>query len=384
MPRICVRGGRFVEKQSGKEFRPRGFNYIRLRPRWHGTFSPKRYDPSRAEAMFADLEQHGFNIVRVFIDHAAGEGVVASREATELSPEFMANFFDFLERARRHRIYVVPALIHLPRCKRYNNIAGKPPTNIAGMNLLYLHQGHIDAKARYVADFVAAIKKHAPGLLTTVFAYELDNETHLHATAPPFSFTSGSVTTANGKTYDLSAEPDLQRMADENVNRWADLCVEAVARVEPEAMVSTNVFTFAAVGRGGPGRLRRDRTKDRRFPARPLALANTKLSYLDIHFYPFNDQTLGRDLASIEFDQLKAACEQRGKPLIMGEFGAFRGAYKTLAGAVAAMRRHLRRVYDLGFAGYMYWTYDCDEQEHLWNAKSGSGEIFKTLAKMHN
>jgi len=383
MPRIAVRHGRFVASPGGQEFRPRGFNYIRLRPTWHGTFSPKRYDAARADAMLADLERRAFNVVRVFIDHATGEGVVASPEAAELSPEFLANLVDFLRRARAHRIHVVPSLIHLPQCKRYRDLIGTPPADVAGTNLPYLHQGHIDAKARYAADFVAAIKSHDPSLLTTVFAYELDNETHLAATSPPFSLTSGTVTPANGKTYDTSSDDDLQRMADENVARWADACVDAIRHVDPQAMVSTNVFTFAAVGRSGPGRLRRDTTNDPRFPARPLALVGTRLSYLDIHFYPFDERTLDRDLASIEFPELRAACEKAGKPLIMGEFGAFKRHHKTLPDAAAAMTRHLRRIHALGFLGYLYWTYDCDEQEALWNARSGHGEILDALTQIH-
>jgi len=382
MPRIAARDGRFVERETGREFRPRGFNYIRLRPAWHGTFSPARYEAARAEAMLADLQARGFNTVRVFIDHAAGEGVVASADAAELSPKFMANFFDFLARAARHRIYVVPALIHLPQCKRYSEIAGKAPARIGGTNVFYLHQGHIEAKARYAADFAAAVQAHDPALLPAIFAYELDNETHLQATAPPFSLASGTATPADGKTYDLASEAVLQQMADANVSRWADACRQAIRQVDPEALVSTNVFTFRAVGRSGPGRLRRDQSKDPRFPARPLALAETSLDYLDIHFYPFDDHTLDRDLESIEFEALKAACAKAGKPLVMGEFGAFKSPYKTLPDAAAAMQRHLRRVHRLGFVGFLYWTYDTDEQDFLWNAKSGSGEILEALAEV--
>ena len=382
LPRIAVRGGRFVERDSGREFRPRGVNYIRLRPTWHGTFSPARYDGARAEAMLADLAGRGLNAVRVFIDHQAGEGVVASADAVELSAKFMANFLDFLARARGHRIYVVPALIHLPPSKRYRDIAGKAPAGIGGVNALYLHQGHVDAKARYAADFAAAIKAHDPSLLTTVLAYELDNETHLGANAPPFSLTSGTLTPADGETYDLASEADLQRMADSCVNRWADACRRAVREVDPEAMVSTNVFTFRAVGRSGPGRLRHDTTKDARFPARPLALAASSLDYLDVHFYPFDARTLDRDLESIEWPALKDACAKAGKPLIMGEFGAFKSAWKTLPEAAAAMRAHLRRVLGLGFVGYIYWTYDTDEQPFLWNAKSGQGEILDALTQV--
>ena len=379
MDRIAVRNGRFVLPATGQEFKPRGFNYIRLRPSWHGTFSPKSYDGPRADAMLADLEHNGFNLTRVFIDHTAGEGVVATRDADRLSPDFMANVADFLRRAARHGIRVVPALIHLPQCARYQALAANPPQGIGGLNALYLHKGGIDAKARYAADFVKTLRDADPALLPAVFAYELDNETHLAATSPPFSLTKGTVTPADGATYDCASEAGLQRMADENLKLWANTCADAIRRVDPQALVSTNVFTFRAVGRSGPGRLRRDHTRDRRFPARPLALAHTRLDYLDIHFYPFDNQTLDRDLASIEWDQLEAACTARGKPLIMGEFGAFKGPYPTPPQAAAAMAAHLRRVLGLGFLGYLYWTYDCDEQERLWNAKSGRGEIFQAL-----
>ena len=65
----------------------------------------------------------------------------------------------------------------------------------------------------------------------------------------------------------------------------------------------------------------------------------------------------------------------------MGEFGAFKNYQKTLPDAVAAMSRHLDSVYDLGFIGYMYWTYDCDEQERLWNAMSDQAQILQALPK---
>ncbi|MFP4058189.1 MAG: cellulase family glycosylhydrolase [Candidatus Brocadiia bacterium] len=381
MARICVRDGRFVERESGRQFHPRGFSYIRLRPRWHGTFAPERYDAARAEAMLADVAAHGFNVVRVFIDHTPGEGVVASADAEELSPAFMAHVADFIGRARRHGVRVVPSLIHLPRCARTQALLGPGPERIEGVNRMLLHQGHIAAKATYVADFVAALEARDPALLPAVFAYELCNEAHFSAAAPPFSLDSGTVVPADGERYDLASEADLQRMADANAVRWAAQCARAIREVDPAAMVSANVFTFAAVGRGGPGRLRRDESSDPRFPVRPLALARSSLDYLDVHFYPFDERTLERDLRSIEFPQLRAACRAAGKPLVMGEFGAFKKAYPRLEGAAQAMARHARRVLDLGFAGYIYWTYDTDEQAFLWNAKSGEGDpILRALA----
>lgn len=391
LPRICVREGRFVEKVSGRPFVPRGFNYIRLIPvnhpkgprPTHGTFAPSHYDAKKVEAMFADLRQNGFNVVRVFIHHGYKEGIAGSKDSLELSPAYLANFIDFLKRGRRHGVYVIPALGWLPQSKGYLDLIGEKPKDIQGKNLYYLHRGFINAKAKYMADFARAIQKHDPDLLTTIFAYELENETHLVATQAPFSLTEGTCTPADGKTYDLTSAQELQKMADENVNLWADACVDAVHAVDPEVMVSTNVFTFRAVHRTGPGKLRTDQSEDERFPARPLALTRTKLDYLDIHFYPMDDKTLDRDLKSIEFDEFKKACDEKGIPLIMGEYGAFNFAYKTLDEAVVAMEKHLTRVRDLGFVGDIYWTYDCDEQDRLWNAKSGEGQIFKMLASMN-
>lgn len=109
LPRIVVNNGNFQNVDSGEVFTPRGFSYIRLNADgWHNTFEPGAYDSARAESMLADLASSGFNTTRVFIDETIGPGSVASFEATELSPAYMANVFDFLGRARGHEIYVVP------------------------------------------------------------------------------------------------------------------------------------------------------------------------------------------------------------------------------------------------------------------------------------
>ena len=379
-PRIAVREGRFVQADSGAPFIPRGFNYIRLSDEWHSTFAPGEYDPDRSEAMFQDLHRHGFNVVRVFIDHLAERGVVASKDATGLSPAYMANVLDFLQRAQGYRIYVIFSLVWIPECARYADMAGEATPGVEGVNQLYLNAGHIRAKALYMADFVRAIRGRDPRLLAAVFAYEPCNEASFVADSPPFSTREGTCTPADRKTYDLASESQLQDMADAHIVLWTDTCAKAVREVDPDALVSVNVFTFRAVGRTGPGRLFTDETPDVRFPARPLALAKSSIDYLDIHLYPHDASTLGKDLASIEFDAVKAQCRAAGKPLIMGEFGAHTHSYPTLDAAVPAMKTHLADARRLGFQGFLYWTYDCGEQPGLWNAEAGAGELFRMIA----
>lgn len=388
LPRLGVRGGRFIEVGSGAEFRPRGFNYIRLRTverngqkhLWHDTFNPVDYSPGRAEALFADLEARSFNLVRVFIDHETGPGTIASADATELSPGYMAGFFDFLRRATAHRVYVIPCFCYLPARADYHALVGPAPPQVGGHNLTYLNPGHVRAKAAYMADFATAIKAHDPSLLPTVFAYEIENESHFIATAPPFSLTEGEME-FGGNRYDLSSEEELQRLADDAIVLACDTFTDAVRAVDPEAMVSANVFTFRAVGRSGPAHLRQDESRDPRFPARPLALARSKIAYLDVHFYPMDETTLDKDFASIELPEVKEVCAARGMPMIVGEIGAFRFRYETLPEAARAMTQSLLRLYREGFAGYLYWTYDSQEQDDaLWHAKAGKGEIIEALA----
>ena len=126
--------------------------------------------------------------------------------------------------------------------------------------------------------------------------------------------------------------------------------------------------------------MRSDQTQDNRVPARPLALAKSDLSYIDIHLYPQDTNTMPEDLRSIEFNSLRRECQQSGKPLLMGEFGAFKHSYPTLDAAACAMTQHARRALDAGFQGFLYWTYDSDGE--IWNAKSGNGKLLKALSEV--
>lgn len=384
LPRIGVKDGQFVELPSGKLFKPRGFNYIRGRDIgyvWHDTFNPKRYDPVTVEAALADIGSHGFNTVRVFIDPKAEAGTVLNRQAAELSPVYMDNVCNFLQRARAHGIHVIVAMCDRPETDYYDQIAGPPPANIRGANLDVVNPGHIKAKAQYIADFAAGIAKRDRTLLTTLFSYELDNETNMVVNQPPFSVREGQFT-LNGKSYDLSVEAEHQRLADDAVRLAADTTVDAVRKVDPEAMVSINVFTFKAVRRTGPGRTHTDTGRDVRFPARPMALVESKLAYLDIHLYSIAADWLADDLKSVEWDKLLPACRQAGKPLLMGEFGAFRGTANSAVQAAERTTDHARRVLGLGFAGFLLWTYDTDEQNFIWNAKKDGGPVFRAMAEL--
>lgn len=380
LSRITVSNGVFLDSATGDPFTPRGFNYIRLFDdrAWHATFAPDLYDPARAESALALMADHGFNTVRVFIDHEVGQGVVANFNDQSLSPTYMANFADFVSRAAAHGLRVIPSLVYRPSCYKYNLIAGPPPG--FGPNDQFLHAGYLQAKSQYLIDFVSTLKAINPSLLSSIFAYELENEANYVQTAAPFNMTSGLVTTAaSGKTYDMAVPADRQALADDHALLWADTLTAAIKSVDPAALVSANVFTYQAVGRDGPG----DESSsfgDSRFPLRPLALASSSIDYLDVHTYPFSDNWLAADLTSVEWPQLQPALAAAGKPVIAGEFGAFMNTFTpTLSATAVKMRQHVARLDSAGFAGQLLWTYDTDQQTQIWNARSGRGELFGAL-----
>lgn len=387
LPRIAVRSGRFVNTETGKVFNPRGFNYIRLRMAekgghrylWHDTLNAASYSPERSERMFADVSARGFNLVRIFLDHEAGPGFVEHAGADRLSPGYLRSFLDFLSRARAHRVYVIPCFCYLPDRVSYR--AGAAPEHVGGGNQQYLHPGYVRSRARYMADVCAAIKEHDPGLLSTVLAYEIENESHFMATEPPFSLSSGTIRWG-GKSYDAASDDDLQRLADDGIIRAINTALTELRKVDRLAMVGASAFTFRAVGRSGPAKFKTDKTQDPRFPARPLAMARSRAAYVDVHFYPVSEGTLDADYKSIEWPELKAACVKAGKPMIVGEIGAFKFAYPDISTAAEAMASTLRRLQKDGWAGFLYWTYDNVEQaESLWHALDGQGEIIKALER---
>ncbi len=383
--RIGIRDGQFVSLRTGEVFTPRGFNYARLRqPKpgmiAHSTFDPECYDSAKAEAMFADLASHGFNTVRVFLDPVSETGsLFESKDATRLSPGYMDNVYDFLRRAGNHGIHVVIGFSMWGPGSTWLQRGPATIPMVTGANNLYFRPGAAETRAALLAEVVKAIKKHDPKLLPVVLAYEPQNELCFFTDEEPLSLKEGAFR-YQGKTYDLSSDREVQRLMDEVSVHWCNASVAAVKAVDPQALVSINVFTYNAVGRNGPHGLRTDATGDKRVPARPLALANSRIDYLDIHLYPHGSGSVRQDLESIEFAAVRKACEQAGKPLLLGEFGAFKHNYPSLEAAAEAMVRLVRQADEAGFAGHLYWTYDTDEQPHIWNAQAGGGRILKALS----
>jgi len=380
---ILIRNGGFVIRETGESFRPTGFNYIRLFNEQgtadHDNFSRTGYDASAHEAMLGRLADSGFNTVRVFINFQPGE-VIERRDSTELSAVYLDNVTDFLMRAKQHGVYVMLSMRRHPDLPRYVRLREAPDQMVSGDNRRFLRPGWISAKTRYMQDFLTEIVRRNPRAASAIFAVDIQNELCSYPGQKPFSLSEGRFTTADGRTYDLATQK--QELADSAAIHFINACCDAIHEIVPDVLVDANVFTYAAVGRSGPGDFHEDEAAWRnRFPFRPLAIARSKADMVDVHFYCHTLDAYQRDLESIEFDELKAAARVAGKPLIVGEFGLFKGQFnEDFDAACRFLRREWVPALNRDWQGWLYWTYDTHEQPRLWNAADHEFAIFEMLA----
>jgi len=399
--RIAVRKGptgqaEFFNTQTGQTFVVKGFNYIRLRHGDHSTFDADTpataadYDPLDAESMFRLLARHGYNTVRVFIigRSRGNPGIAGGPDAAAaLYEPYMRNVLDFLRRARRHGVYVLPTFGdgELPANRYW---AARRQGLPRGKNALYLTKAGIDAKAEYVTGFLTWIKEQDPALLETLLGVQCQNELYLDARSWPFSETTGSVTAANGKTYDLSDADDRRRLMAEGIRFYHERLTAAVRRVAPGLLVSEGLFVPRAVGKSPathaavwPGT-----TSDPRFPPTAGMLAGSPLDFVDVHFYRTRreetvEEAFRRDMLSTEY--LDAAMEPliRDKPVILGEFGAFQHVEASFDEAVDTLLAIRALAHRHGMAGWMMWTFDAFEQPRLWHAMEDGGAFVERLGQ---
>jgi hypothetical protein len=397
-------GGRLVDTATGQTFVPRGSNYVRLTTphgisSYHSVFEPGRYTSEEADRVLGAMARDGYNAVRVFIDpgsvpdadergHPHGLGRGAQHDEPYHAP-YMDNVADFVRRATHHQIRVMFAIDHIGQNIYYYRLTGgwdSGEVPIEGRNIEFLDGNYVRAKVAYLTQFVTGLKERVgSALMSTVLAYGIDNEAYLDGKQGPFNRTSGRVRTLDGLTYDMAVPGDRQQAQDANFVAYANLLVDAIRKVDAQALVTMGTFTYGAVGKPGPRGLPQDAGPDERFPVRPWSLMEfSRLSFLDLHVYPVDQPglnapyTLERDLATIEWNQ-----GIRG-PVILGEFGAFKWMYRDDIIAAAYSMRDLQvATCERGVDGWLFWTFDTDEtpdQQRLFTLAHHRGAINGQLA----
>lgn len=399
LPRIAVRasGGRaaFARGSDPRPFPVKGFNYIRLRGGDHATFdadtesTKAHYDPDRAEAMLRVLESSGCNAVRVFVigRNKGNPGIAGNPETTKgVYGPYMDNVIDFLRRAARHGVYVFPTFGdgELPLSRHYRDML--KPGHGWGNGVLFTKEG-IEAKKAYVTDFLRAVQEKEPGLLSALLGVQCQNELHVACDRWPFTVREGKLAMPNGKSYDMASASERRLLMDEGLQHYHNEIVKAVKAVDPQVLVAEGIFTMRAVGKTLKTHegIWPDTPGDKRYPPGLPTLGQSALDFMDIHFYPVRrgadlreDFRIDMDSSLLYAPEMEAI--RKKKPILLGEFGAFRHVQKDFSQVEIQMLAVRDLAAAEGFNGWLYWTYDCKEQEPLWNAMDGGEDFVRKLA----
>lgn len=378
--RIIVKNGEFVTEKTNKRFVPIGANYVKLNEhpqsdklQWHCTFAPREWDKKQAEAALKEMKKSGFNITKVFIDYFEWRGVIENEQAETFHKPYMDNLINFISMAEENDIRVIIALTYTPVAPLTAPRKIVPiDKSIAGSNLYYLEKNTLERKKIYVKEFTKYLKQKGRKCFNNIFAIELFNEETFGVVEKPFDGETRRVKAPNGKSYGLKTSEDMQKLIDEASIYYANMMADSIRQADRDMLVSASMLTYNAVGKSGPGKILEDMPKykglDHRYPMRPMALLESKLSYIDVHILPVNAEWLKKDLKSIEFEELKEKAKESGKPMIVGKIGIARGWGYTkeeqIKGWFENVFAPLSR--EGGFQGFIWWTWDADNELGGW------------------
>ncbi|GAC1653443.1 MAG: hypothetical protein NVS4B3_16540 [Gemmatimonadaceae bacterium] len=367
--------GEFFDRLSRQPFVPRGSSYVRLAQLvnfdrsttfYHSLFNVGVYDAGRAARALAQMEALKYNVVRVFIQ---GQTIGSlSERPSGLSSAYIANLADFIRRAQSHGVTVMITGGWLPETKPYWDllVAQYGPT-FQGSNLLILSPGGLEAARQFWPDLMRALVQHrAP--LDNVFAYELQNEYLIETNLPPYSLRAGLVTTGNGRTYDMADPAAKKKMVEENVTNYSDQVRAAILAIDPTALVTMGQFW--------PQEPNPSRPNDPRLVADIQPLLASQIDFIDLHAY------LELGLTMAQYAQNFGIPVTVAKPLLMGEFGVELSHYPSDQRAAQTLVRWQASSCAYGFAGWLLWTWDTEEQRDppWWVATGGGGAIADALS----
>jgi len=367
--RVIDGTGEFYDRVTSAKFVPRGMNYIRLawqtkddgsRVFGHSLFDPGQYNSLRVSSDLSRMHDDDYNVVRVFLSPDT-----MGTTTNGLSAEYMQDVADFLKYAKTNQVYVMFTLDWIPGGK-YGEILNKDCcSTFALMNANFLPPAGLKANQVFYQDFIRElIKLGAP--TEYIFSYELRNEMFYDGDQPPLSLKSGVVTTANGKSYDMAKPADKQNMLNENLVYWIDSMRTSILQADPTALVSVGFFH--------PQLPNRSRIGDPRIAVTEPALWQSEADFIDLHAYP------GFELNLRQYVENFGVKDMQTKPIIMGEFG---GEVKRFASIDTATQRFVDWQIEsckYGFDGWIFWTWNLNEQPDFFNALMGKGQIEKALA----
>jgi hypothetical protein len=217
-------------------------------------------------------------------------------------------------------------------------------------------------------------------------AIQCQNELSVRTDQWPFNLTEGKITTANGKTYDMSDADSRQLCMDEGLNYYHQSLRKAIKAVDPQLLLAEGAFTLRIVGKD-PVKNRgvyKLTAADSRFPPTATVMGDSGLDMIDIHIYHVNKgetvvQGYRKDMESMQFYSGKMELIRTRTPVIMGEFGAFTFMVDSIGQATSNILETRDACLKDDLNGYMIWTLDTFEQQELVNALDGGADFLSEL-----
>jgi preprotein translocase subunit Sec61beta len=361
--------GEFYDRRTSQAFVARGVNYVYVPVGTGGGTTIQllkigQYDPGRTRADFAVLAAAGYNTVRVFLDQCnKGEGCIGATTGSGLNPGYLDNIADLMAAAKETGVYLLLTSNDLPDEGGYSVEANSESGAVfAGYrNSYYLTKSAVDATKRYWSDLVGGLVARQAAF-DSVLGWELLNEQWMFADQPPLSLTSGTVTTTTG-TYDMADAAAKARMVSEGLIHYIAEMRGAILALDPTALVTMGFFVPKIAA------------PDWYVETAPL-LKGADLDFFDFHGYPG-----GPSLA--KHAELFGMVGYTAKPIVLGEYGAFRHVYGDLNSAERAVAGWLADSCTAGFDGWLYWAYypaAPDVDDRTWGFTDENGALMSLFA----
>ena len=372
--RIAVRqvsaAGEFYDKETGKTFTPRGVNYVFVPTGSSYTIFLLRvgiYDPRRTRDDFGRLSDLGYNTVRVFLDHCiSGNGCIGDSDNSGLNPAYLDNITDMMAAAKETGIFILFTSNDLPDQGGYAEEANAASggTFAGYRNSYYLTPAAISATRRYWRDLLTGlVERHAA--FDAVLAWELLNEQWMFRDQPPLSLSSGIAETTTG-SYDMSDPNQKTQMVSDGMVHYIAQMKEEILSHDPTALMTMGFFAPEIAA------------PDWYVETKSL-LEKSNLDFFDFHAYPGGPslEDHAARFGMIDYD---------AKPILMGEYGAFRHIYSEIDSAARAITQWTADSCQYGFDGWLYWTYypaDASVSDRTWGLVDEDNYLLNLFAPIN-
>jgi F5/8 type C domain-containing protein len=359
--------GEFYDKQTGQKFILRGANYVFVpQGNAHTIFLLKAglYDPQRTRKDFATLASLGYNTVRVFLDQCnKGIGCIGADDNSGLNSEYLDNIADMMSAGRETGLFILFTSNDLPDQGGYAEEANSGSSgDFAGYrNSYYLRPPAISATRRYWSDLLTGLVERNAAF-DAVLGWQLLNEQWMFRDQPPLSLTSGMVETTTG-SYDMGLPNQKTQMVSDGIIYYIAQMKEEILLHDPTALVTMGFFAPEIAAPDW-------------YVETASLLEKSDLDFFDFHAYPG-----GASLQShAEHFGLPG---YEAKPILMGEYGAFRHIYPEIDSAARALTTWVSESCQYGFDGWLYWTYypaDPSVGDQTWGLVDEDNYLLNLLA----